>query len=732
MAAPPTEHAMEVCLVTAPVVAEFTDADEVKSESVRRAASEPQLGILSLAAVLEERGDIARITDLNRAYLEYSGSGRTDAAQEFAEFAARAIAATEAEVYGFASICSSYPLTIRIARAVKALRPESTTLLGGPQASVVDLQTLAAFPFVDLVLRGEAERTLPLLLDELEGERRLDRVLGLTYRMGARPQRNAKAPVIEDLDLLPSPAYHLTGELRGADRAFLELGRGCPFACTFCSTNDFFRRNFRLRSPQRLLCDMRRIAGAYSIRDFELVHDMFTVDRRRVAAFCEAMIGSGEAFTWSCSARTDCIDEELLELMFRGGCRGIFFGVEAGSERMQKIIDKHLDPKRAEEIIDATERLGIRSTVSLITGFPEETWEDLRQTVRMYMHSGRCPNSRPQLNLLAPLAETPLYSKHRKELVLEELCSDMSHQARRQHEADLQLIRAHPEIFPNFYMIPTPHLERGWVLELREFVLMGMSRFRWLLVAIDQNTSGLLDFFLEWRAHRLRIRPALGASDLRHYYRTEDFRREFPAFVRMHETGGAPAVEALLHYEDALQRGASADTRTSPTGKLVPPGTTLWWSDRPVRHKRTLVLELSFDVQRIVDALKLHSQPTWVRGPHFYVTRPVSEVNDRVDRISDWVAGVLRLCDGRQRIAEIVPQLSASLFEVKRSLREYVCMRLLEAAQAEKLIEIYRTVSATEDRHGSSVSLGNYAAPHAAGSARGKRADRPTACLKAG
>src|SRR5882762_11667993 len=134
---------------------------------------------------------------------------------------------------------------------------------------------------------------------------------------------------------------------------------------------------------------------------------------------------------------------------------------------------------------------------------------------------------------------------------------------------------------------------------------MGMSRFRWLLVAIDQNTSGLLDFFLEWRAHRLRIRPALGASDLRHYYRTEDFRREFPAFVRMHETGGAPAVEALLHYEDALQRGASADTRTSPTGKLVPHGTTLWWSDRPVRHKRTLVLELSFDVQRIVDALKL-------------------------------------------------------------------------------------------------------------------------------
>ena len=259
---------------------------------------------------------------------------------------------------------------------------------------------MASFPFVDLVLRGEAEHTLPLLLDQLEGERRLDQVPGLSYRVDAQTRRNSNAPVIENLDALPSPAYHLTDDLHGVDTAALELGRGCPFACTFCSTNDFFRRNFRLRSPGRVLRDMRMIAARYSIRNFELVHDMFTVDRQRVAAFCEAMIASGDGFTWSCSARTDCVDEELLELMARGGCRGIFFGVESGSERMQKIIDKGLDPRRAEQIIDATEQLGIQSTVALITGFPDETWEDLRQTIRIFMHSARCPKSHPQLNVL--------------------------------------------------------------------------------------------------------------------------------------------------------------------------------------------------------------------------------------------------------------------------------------------------------------------------------------------
>lgn len=681
---------MDVTLVTAPTVAEFAEPEEITSKSVLQSASEPQLGVLSLAAVLECRGDHPRITDLNKTFIAFSAPAVRPNVDNFAEVAARTVAANRADVYGFSSVCNSYPLTIRIAAAVKALRPESKILLGGPQASVVDIPTLVAFPFVDFVLRGEAEQTLPLLLDQLEGEPRLDQVPGLSYRVGAQPRRNANAPVIQDLDALPSPAYHLTGDLREARRAALELGRGCPFACTFCSTNDFFRRNFRLRSPERVLRDMRMIAATYSIRDFDLVHDMFTVDRRRVAAFCEAMIASGNEFTWACSARTDCIDEELLELMAKGGCRGVFFGVETGSERMQKMIDKHLDPKRAEEIIDATERLGIRSTVALITGFPEETWEDLRQTVRIFMHSARCPKSNPQLNLLAPLAETPLYSKHKHELVLEELCSSMSHQGRSQNDADLQLIRMYPEIFPNFYVIPTRHLERGCLLELREFVLMGTARFSWLLTAVDQATTGILDFFSQWRGYRLQLRPALVGSDLRHYYRTDSFQAEFLAFVRAHDVAKTSAVKALLDCEDSLRSASSAHSRPRPHGDLVPPGSTLLTSDLPVAKKSAVVLELPYDLQSILDALKLRTKPDSVRGQHFYVAREVSAGLNRLDRVSDWMASLLRLCNGRRRVEEIVARFSANLGEVEKPLRKYVCMRILAGAQAQDLIDIYR------------------------------------------
>src|SRR5260370_30251543 len=122
-------------------------------------------------------------------------------------------------------------------------------------------------------------------MQQLDGRGTLDEVAGLSYRVGSHPRRNANAPVIADLDALPSAAYHLGRYLESATTAAVELGRGCPFACTFCSTNDFFRRNFRLRSPERVLRDMRDIAAKYGLRHFELVHDMFTVDKRRVASF---------------------------------------------------------------------------------------------------------------------------------------------------------------------------------------------------------------------------------------------------------------------------------------------------------------------------------------------------------------------------------------------------------------------------------------------------------------
>ena len=118
---------MNVCLISAPVATDFKKRDEIDSCLGEPAVSEPQLGILSLAAVLEARRQAVRIIDLDQSYLEYLDS--QNGVASFAEQAAHLISGEPADVYGFSSICSSYPLTVRIAEATKNARPFSSCFI---------------------------------------------------------------------------------------------------------------------------------------------------------------------------------------------------------------------------------------------------------------------------------------------------------------------------------------------------------------------------------------------------------------------------------------------------------------------------------------------------------------------------------------------------------------------------------------------------------------------------
>ena len=679
---------MHCCLITAPTVTEFRSRGELLSNSVQSAVSLPQLGILSVAAVLEQCGNIPHLIDANTAYLEYAAlPGRLEA-DTFAEHLAEIAVRSNADLYGFSSICSTYPLTVRVARAVKNLRPYAMILFGGPQASVVDEATLAAFPWVDFILRGEVEQSLPSLFQELHGDYDFSSVRGLTYRDGTSVKRNPNAPVIEDLDALPSPAYHLSKYLVGAKAASIELGRGCPFSCTFCSTNDFFRRNFRLRSPASVLNEMREIANVYGIRHFDLVHDMFTVDRKRVVAFCETMLACGEEFTWECSARTDCVDRDLLELMARSGCRSIFFGVETGSRKMQQVIDKDLDLDIAREMLEVSERNEMKTTVALITGFPEEDWDDVRETLRMFTYAARHARSHPQLNILAPLAGTPIHALHKNEMVLEDLCSDMSHQGLTQSTQDLALIRRHLDIFPNFYMIPAKRLDRDVLFELREFLSMTVECFRWLLCSIDQATD-LLAFHEEWRVWRINLRGNLVGSDLRRYYVGDLFRGDFLHFMNKHRLLANPAIRTLVRAEEIIKIAAEAQPQSQTEHIAISVGEPLEPADVPCVKSTTRTLKLEYKLEEIVTAISARTEAK--RRPEvFYATRVDNQGTLRLVEISNVLAAVIKVCDGRHTVAKVLNTLAGDLPQLESMTRSYVSERLLNGAHAAGFVDIYR------------------------------------------
>jgi radical SAM superfamily enzyme YgiQ (UPF0313 family) len=521
---------MRVCLVGAPTAHEFDDHPIGEADARRAIAEHVPLGVLSLAAVLEHQGLRPEIVDLNRLYYDFRYKNEKNE-NDFSRFAASHFCEHQYDFIGFSSVCSSYPITLRVACEVKRQHPDSVVAFGGPQASATDVATLEAYAPIDLVVRGEAEQTLPQLLDALAQGHPLDNVPGITFRHNGKIARTPDGGGITDLDSLPFPAFHLVPDMEKCRFMPLELGRGCPFACTFCSTNDFFRRRFRLKSPARMLEEMRWVKSTYGIDTFELVHDMFTVDRKRVVAFCEALLAAPDKFTWGCSARTDCIDEELINLMASAGCRGVFFGIETGSARMQKIIDKGLDMADSRARVRSCSKAKIKTAVSLIVGFPEETKEDLRGTIAFFADSLRSDHADPQLVILAPLAGTPVHKQHKDELFLEDADSDMSYRGWDQGPEEKKMIAEHPDIFPNFYSIPTTHVDQEYLKELRDFLLNGIKSARRLLLELRLAGADMLEVFEDWRAWRTNHKAEVRRDDLAAYYASASFPHDLLKFV---------------------------------------------------------------------------------------------------------------------------------------------------------------------------------------------------------
>jgi radical SAM superfamily enzyme YgiQ (UPF0313 family) len=684
---------MKLCLVSPPTVTEF-GREVAESEAVRRLAEHAPVGLLTLAAVLEEVGRLPEIVDLNRLYYDFLQEPGT--AIDFCAYAVDHLLARDFDAVGFGTICSSYPLTLRIARRLRAARPEVPILMGGPQASAVDVATLERFPFVDYVVRFEAEESLPRLLDALEKGGEPGEVPGITWRQGGRGGRIVRtpsAPVIEDLDGLPLPAYHRYPYLRHARSIPLELGRGCPYACTFCSTNDFFRRSFRLKTPRLVVEQMLRLKAEYGLSRFELIHDMFTVDRRKVVQFCEAILESGEELHWGCSARTDRVDDELLDLMAAAGCRGIFYGIETGSAKLQTSIDKGLLlPDAMARIRGASER-GIRTAASLITGFPDETEEDFADTVDFFVRTLRYENAMPQLHVLAPLADTPIHHEYLDRLTFDDLFSDMSHQGWEQDPEDRALIAAHREVFPNFYAVPTP-LDRKLVKEVRGFLLRGAKAFRYLLVALHQEEGHILGVFREfqlWRGRRGEGTDAPDASTASDawmpYYLRDEFRRDFlcfveERFVRSGSSATAAAFSSLVAYETEFDAVVAEDSAPEP------PRPALQVASVPALAANVRLVDVSVDYRKLLDVLieggSLDEVPQ-VRQR--LASRQLPGCRPEVLQLSPLSAAVLALCDGRRTVAEVGREMARLPFDLHGISAGQACQMGLARLQRDGLIE---------------------------------------------
>ena len=406
----------------------------------------PHLGLLALAAAAETDGHTVQIYDPKR--LLRSGELRYD--ETLYARAAKTILAQRPEAVGFTTLGCSFLFAINVAALLRREEPDLPILLGGPHATMLDRPILERFPQFDLIVRHEADEIFTGVLRALP-DRHFISVPGLSWRdTRGRFQMTPGKPKVEDLDSLPLLRYdHYPIAELGLDLLRIEAGRGCPFMCTFCSTAGFFQRSFRLKSAERLVLELERLRELYGYSEFKLDHDMFTVNKRKVLEFCEAVQGRG--FRWRVSARVDCVNPMMVEKMAEAGCVGLYFGIETGSKRMQQITMKRLDVDLVEPMLAVCEAVGIETTASFITGYPQENRQDQDDTLDMI---GRCfsSNCLTQLHILQPEPGTPMYTEHGAEVRYDGYSSPYNSYLLGDRDRDL--VVGTPDIFQTYFHYP--------------------------------------------------------------------------------------------------------------------------------------------------------------------------------------------------------------------------------------------------------------------------------------
>jgi radical SAM superfamily enzyme YgiQ (UPF0313 family) len=457
----------------------------------------PHLGLISLGSIAKQAGHQPIVYDPKREVR----FGRHPYDRHFYRHAADDILRQAPDAVGFTTLGCSFLFAVKVAELLRRAQPDLPILLGGPHATMLDREILTAYRQFDIVVRHEAEDTLPPLLAQIDS-RAFDAIPGVTWRAGRRAgiKSTPGLPKIEDLDRLPMPSYDLYPvDALELDLMRVEAGRGCPFTCTFCSTASFFQRSYRLKSPERLVREMDLLNRRYGVDEFKLDHDLFTVNRRKVLAFCEAVENRG--YRWRVSARTDCVDEVLLEKMALAGCIGLYFGIETGSARMQQIAQKRLKLAGVDRILDAAESLGIETTTSFITGYPEETDEDQDGTLdKLGTCFARPPEiCTPQLHILTPEPGTPLFTRHAKDLAYDGYTTKFN--ARILSKDDRTHIQRHPALYSTYYYYPAvmPRSRYTFAVDAVDALrAAGHDVLSYALRFYDGRLSRLIADFREW------------------------------------------------------------------------------------------------------------------------------------------------------------------------------------------------------------------------------------------
>ncbi len=360
----------------------------------------PPLGLLYLATVLDEKKYDVKILDCTPMGISYS-----ELEEEIRNY--------HPNLVGITTYTTSMYDILKTAELVKSIDSEIITLLGGHHPTLYPRES-ASYKQVDFILQGEAEETIVELVEAIEKKVVTDefkKIRGIGFRDGENIFVHRIKPVIQDLDrlpiinreFLPSEVYQsIIG--KHSKVATVMSSRGCPFKCTFCFSPS---KKYRSRSNENILREIKYLQEK-GFKEIFFFDDLFALQEAKVIEFSRMLREQNIQIDWSFRARISTITQEMINEVAQSGCHRIQFGIESGVDSTLERIRKETNPQQISRAVAMCQKAGIQTVGSFIIGLPDETAENIQETIRFSRKIGL---NYAQYNILIPYPFTQIYEE---------------------------------------------------------------------------------------------------------------------------------------------------------------------------------------------------------------------------------------------------------------------------------------------------------------------------------
>ncbi|UCF06843.1 MAG: radical SAM protein [bacterium] len=288
-------------------------------------------------------------------------------------------------IVGISAKSQNFASARMVARLVKEMDERIVVVMGGPHPSMLGGKLLD-YPEIDIVVRGEGEKTITELLAAIEKRDAFDDVRGISFRKGGRIVENPQREFIQDLDKLDFPHTIAPAVLRDYSSypssafQFVFATRGCPYDCFFCGSRKIWSRKVRFRSVDNVIGEIESLRKL-GLRYIHFDDDTFGVTKAYIRSLCNVLIERCPGLRWSCEVHGKLVDDEIMSLMKASGCYSVQIGIESGNNEILAAMKKNITIEEASAACEIIKKHGISVEAFFIVGFPQETEETLQDTV---------------------------------------------------------------------------------------------------------------------------------------------------------------------------------------------------------------------------------------------------------------------------------------------------------------------------------------------------------------